>query len=167
MIRPFLRIQVQCKSVAGRRPSRWAIKRSDVITRLSVKGFQGCFANWTEAIRQATGGEVIAVDGKTVRGSRDRKRGRAALHMVSAWADTSRRVLGQEATAEKCNGRQATWDDDYRAKAILVRTLYALALGCDSLLQKICDLIIFAAQTADLDVSAIGRCHSCGRLFPS
>jgi len=103
MIRPFLRIQVQCKSVAGRRPSRWAIKRSDVITRLSVKGFQGCFANWTEAIRQATGGEVIAVDGKTVRGSRDRKRGRAALYMVSAWADTNRRVLGQEATAEKCN----------------------------------------------------------------
>ena len=68
-----------------------------------MKGFQACFANWTEAIRQASGGEVIAVDGKTACGSRDRKRGRAALHMVSACADSNRLVLGQEATAEKSN----------------------------------------------------------------
>jgi len=57
---------------------------ASLISRLSVKGFQTCFVNWTEAIAQATGGEVIAVDGKTVRGSRDRKRGRHALHTVSA-----------------------------------------------------------------------------------
>jgi len=43
------------------------------------------------------------VDGKTACGSRDRKRGRAALHMVSACADSNRLVLGQEATAEKSN----------------------------------------------------------------
>jgi predicted transposase YbfD/YdcC len=52
---------------------------------------------------QAVGGEVIAVDGKTARGSRDRLRGRHALHMVSAWASAARLVLGQEATAEKSN----------------------------------------------------------------
>jgi hypothetical protein len=52
---------------------------------------------------EATGGEVIAVDGKTARGSHDRKRGRKALHMVSAWASTNRLVLGQEATEEKSN----------------------------------------------------------------
>lgn len=82
-------------------PSHDCIAR--LISRLSVKGFQMCFANWTEAIAQTTGGEVIAVDGKTVRGSRDRTRGRAALHMVSAWAGTNRLVLGQEATTEKSN----------------------------------------------------------------
>ncbi len=76
---------------------------ASLISRLSVKGFQACFANWTAAIAQTTGGEVIAVDGKTAKGSRDRKRGRAALHMVSAWANTNRLVLGQEATAEKSN----------------------------------------------------------------
>ncbi|WP_165742425.1 ISAs1 family transposase [Candidatus Thiosymbion oneisti] len=76
---------------------------ASLISRLSVTGFQACFANWTEAIAQTRGGEVIAVDGKTARGSRDRPRGRAALHMVSAWADDNRLVLGQEATAEKSN----------------------------------------------------------------
>ncbi len=68
-----------------------------------MKGFRECFLSWTEAVTEATGGEIIAVDGKTARGSHDRKRGRKALHMVSAWADTNRLVLGQEATEEKSN----------------------------------------------------------------
>jgi predicted transposase YbfD/YdcC len=51
----------------------------------------------------ATGGEIIAVDGKSARGSRDRRRGRSPLHMVSAWACRNRLVLGQEATEEKSN----------------------------------------------------------------
>ncbi len=82
-------------------PSHDCIAR--VISRLSVKGFRECFLSWTEAVTEATGGEIIAVDGKTARGSHDRKRGRKALHMVSAWADTNRLVLGQEATEEKSN----------------------------------------------------------------
>lgn len=57
----------------------------------------------SQAVADATGGEIIAVDGKCARGSRDRQRDRAALHMVSAWACTNRLVLGQEATAEKSN----------------------------------------------------------------
>ena len=40
-----------------------------VISRLSVKGFQECFVSWTGAVVQATGGEVIAVDGKGVKRS--------------------------------------------------------------------------------------------------
>jgi len=76
---------------------------ANVISRLSVKGFQECFVNWTGATMAATGGEVIAVDGKTARGSLDRKRGRKALHMVSAWASANRLVLGQQATEEKSN----------------------------------------------------------------
>jgi hypothetical protein len=51
----------------------------------------------------ATRGEVIAIDGKTARGSRDRKNNRTPLHMVSAWACSNRMVLGQQATEEKSN----------------------------------------------------------------
>lgn len=76
---------------------------ANVVARLSPKGVQECFRNWTQAVAKATGGEVIAVDGKTTRGSRDRQRSRHPLHLVSAWASTNRLVLGQEATAGKSN----------------------------------------------------------------
>jgi predicted transposase YbfD/YdcC len=76
---------------------------ANVLARLSPKGFQECFRTWTQAVAKATGGEVIAVDGKTARGSRDRKRARQPLHMVSAWASANRLGLGQEATEEKSN----------------------------------------------------------------
>jgi len=76
---------------------------ANVVARLSPKGFQACLLSWTRAVAQVTDGEVIAVDGKTARGSRDRKRGRLPLHMVSAWACANRLVLGQEATEEKSN----------------------------------------------------------------
>jgi predicted transposase YbfD/YdcC len=77
-----------------------------VLQRLSVEGFMACFRNWTQAVMQASGGQVqefVRVDGKTSRGSRDRRKGRSPLHMVSAWASRNRMVLGQEATEEKSN----------------------------------------------------------------
>ena len=76
---------------------------ASVISRLNSKTFQACFISWTRAVAQATNGEVVAVDGKTSRGSRDRRNGRAALHMVSAWGSRNHLVLGQEATEEKSN----------------------------------------------------------------
>ncbi len=76
---------------------------ANVIARLSPKGFQTCLLSWTQSIAEVTDGEVIAVDGKSARGSRDRRRGRQPLHMVSAWACNNRLVLGQEATSEKSN----------------------------------------------------------------
>jgi predicted transposase YbfD/YdcC len=59
--------------------------------------------SWTEGVREKSAGEVIAVDGKTARGSRDRAKNRNPLHRVSAWADANRLVLGQKATEEKSN----------------------------------------------------------------
>ena len=55
-----------------------------VLCRLSPQKFRDCFMNWTQAVTEHTGGEIIAVDGKTARGSRDRKNQRNPLHMVSA-----------------------------------------------------------------------------------
>lgn len=74
-----------------------------VMSRLSPQKFRDCFMSWTQAVTENTGGEVIAVDGKTARGSRDRKNQRNPLHMVSAWACQNRLVLGQQATEEKSN----------------------------------------------------------------
>lgn len=74
-----------------------------VISRLSPKGFQDCFIRWTKSVYTQTGGELICMDGKTARGSRDRKNNKNPLHMVSAWCASNRMVLGQEATDAKSN----------------------------------------------------------------
>lgn len=74
-----------------------------VLSRLSPNKFRECFMSWTHAVTEETDGDVIAIDGKTAKGSRDRKNNRNPLHMVSAWACNNRLVLGQEATDEKSN----------------------------------------------------------------
>ncbi len=74
-----------------------------VISRLSPTQFQRCFLNWINEIHEQTAGEIIAIDGKTARGSRDKKHDKNLLHMVSAWVAANRIVLGQEVTAEKSN----------------------------------------------------------------
>jgi predicted transposase YbfD/YdcC len=52
---------------------------------------------------QLSQGEIVAIDGKTVRGSYDRSSGQGAIHMVSAWASANRLVLGQRKVDEKSN----------------------------------------------------------------
>jgi predicted transposase YbfD/YdcC len=74
-----------------------------VFARLNPTEFQQCFIAWVQAVLGATPDQVVAVDGKTLRRSADRARGRDPLHLVSAWATASGLVLGQEATAAKSN----------------------------------------------------------------
>ena len=74
-----------------------------VFSLLQPEAFEACFRDWVEAIRTVIPGEVIAIDGKTLRRSHDRGKGLAALHLVSAWATANRVVLGQVATAAKSN----------------------------------------------------------------
>lgn len=74
-----------------------------VFARISPEDFRSCFMAWVESVREKTEGEVIAIDGKTSRGSKDRQHGKSPLHLVSAWACANRLILGQEATAEKSN----------------------------------------------------------------
>jgi hypothetical protein len=59
--------------------------------------------SWIEAVFRATDGQVVAIDGKRLRGSYDRSSDKAAIHMVSAWACANRVVLGQVKTQEKSN----------------------------------------------------------------
>jgi len=65
--------------------------------------FQSSFVSWIEAISQITAGQIIAIDGKRLRRSHDGRLGKAAIHMVSAWASINRLVLGQVKTDEKSN----------------------------------------------------------------
>jgi predicted transposase YbfD/YdcC len=58
---------------------------------------------WMRAMYQVTHGEVVPIDGKTLRHSFDTELGRAPIHMVSAWATRNRLVLGQVKVADKSN----------------------------------------------------------------
>lgn len=75
---------------------------NDVINALDEALFKDCFATWVETLREDDP-DIIAIDGKTSRRSHARSRGRAPLHMVSAWATRQRLVLGQEAVDDKSN----------------------------------------------------------------
>ena len=70
---------------------------------LDPEEFSRCFTRWVQAIGEVTEGEVVAVDGKTLRRSFDRASSKAAIHMVSAWASKTGLVLGQVKTDENSN----------------------------------------------------------------
>jgi predicted transposase YbfD/YdcC len=80
-----------------------------VLATLKPDAFQACFTMWLTALRaaaaEATGVErpTLAVDGKTLRRSHDRRRNLGALHSVSVWASEFGLTLAQVATAEKSN----------------------------------------------------------------
>jgi predicted transposase YbfD/YdcC len=72
-----------------------------VFDRLDPVAFQACFRDWMNALCDALGLKHIAIDGKTLCGSRSGKL--KALHLVSAWAVNNHLSLGQVATSEKSN----------------------------------------------------------------
>lgn len=74
-----------------------------VMSRVNPEALQRCFLNWIQAVVQIHGGEVVAIDGKTLRGSFDTARRVNPLHMVSAWCCEHGLILGQVRTAEKSN----------------------------------------------------------------
>jgi predicted transposase YbfD/YdcC len=74
-----------------------------VFARLNPDELERCFRAWTQALATASGGRLVAFDGKTIRRSFDKANGKAAIHMVSAWCRANRLVLGQLATDEKSN----------------------------------------------------------------
>ena len=73
--------------------------------------FETCFLNWIKAVSKITSGEVISIDGKTIRGSRS-KNGKAVVHIVSAWAHCNRLSLGQVKVDDKSNERQSPHEYD-------------------------------------------------------
>ena len=74
-----------------------------VFALLDPVAFHQCFLNWIHAVQQATHGDIVAIDGKTLRRSFDHASGQHPLHLVSAWACKNRLVLGQLKTADHSN----------------------------------------------------------------
>jgi predicted transposase YbfD/YdcC len=82
-------------------PSHDTFRR--IFCLLDPRAFQDCFQRWIDALSAGLGIKRIAIDGKTLRRSFDRTSGKAALHLVSAWATEQHLVLGQVAVAGKSN----------------------------------------------------------------
>jgi predicted transposase YbfD/YdcC len=74
----------------------------DLMNRIDPALFRACFEAWV-AERWPQAAKLVALDGKTSRGSRDEAGEQKALHLVSAFATDRNLVLGQEAVSEKSN----------------------------------------------------------------
>lgn len=82
-------------------PSHDTIER--LFKRLDSKAFNESFRLWADNLRLKGAGELLNIDGKTLRGSKDESNGKYAIHLVSAWSHRNRLVLGQVKTEGKSN----------------------------------------------------------------
>lgn len=100
----------------GKRKRKWLAKFFDlsngipshdtfntVFARLKPEQFERCLLSWITSLHEVSGGQILAVDGKTLRGSYDRGDNKAAVHMVSVWATKNHLSLGSVAVDEKSN----------------------------------------------------------------
>jgi predicted transposase YbfD/YdcC len=74
-----------------------------VFACLKPEQFEACLLSWITSLHEVTGGQVLAIDGKTLRGSYDRADSKAAIHMVSVWATANQLSLGSVSVDEKSN----------------------------------------------------------------
>ena len=72
-----------------------------VFEHLDPKAFNRAFMDWTSKLCDNTEGRIIALDGKTLRGSTDGNK--KAIHIVNAWVDENNFILGQIKTDSKSN----------------------------------------------------------------
>ena len=118
---------------------------------LDADVFETCFLSWVRSIHQRTHGEVVSIDGKTMRGSRNQGC-KTATHIVSAWADKNELILGQIKVEEKSNEITA-----------IPRLLDALLLeGCVITI----DAIGVSEKYRQEDYGKESRIHSFGKRKP-
>ncbi|QKQ74883.1 ISAs1 family transposase [Nostoc sp. TCL240-02] len=84
-----------------------SLRASDTFRRvfefINPEELNRCFLRWIETLVTKMGGEIIPIDGKTIRGSYDRNQGKSALHVISAWASEQNLVLAQMKVEDKSN----------------------------------------------------------------
>lgn len=111
-------------------PSRDCIRR--LLLMLQPEAFQRCFQDWiAQALPRepSAAGRLIAIDGKTCRGSHDAGKHLGPLHLVSAWASEEGIALGQVATDAASN--EITAIPELLSRLNLRGTLVTIdALGC-------------------------------------
>jgi predicted transposase YbfD/YdcC len=74
-----------------------------ILAALKPAEFEKCLLSWITALQEISDGQIIAIDGKTLRRSFDKASSKSAIHMVSAWATANQVSLGQVVTEEKSN----------------------------------------------------------------
>jgi predicted transposase YbfD/YdcC len=74
-----------------------------ILAAIKPEEFEKCLLSWITALHEVSGGQVVAIDGKTLRRSYDKASGKSAIHMASAWATASHISLGQVAVDAKSN----------------------------------------------------------------
>ena len=130
-------------------PSHDTFRR--IFSILSPNIFQDCFLSWVNSVVQFTNGQVVAIDGKTLRRSHDKGSGKTAIHMVSAWATENGVVMGQVKTEEKSNEITAI-PELLKVLDISGSIVTIDAMGCQ---KKIVDQII--AQGGDYVIGLKGN----------
>ena len=78
-----------------------------VFSLIDPHKFDDCFYAWIRSLSIDTTNDIIAIDGKTLRGSGNKRKNQKPLHLVSAWAADNRLMLGQVKTQEKSNEIEA------------------------------------------------------------
>lgn len=74
-----------------------------ILAAIKPAEFEKCLLSWITALHEITDGQIIAIDGKTLRRSFDTASSKSAIHMVSAWATENHISLGQVVVEEKSN----------------------------------------------------------------
>lgn len=123
-----------------------------VLARLDPDELTQCFMSWTAALSALSGGDLVAIDGKTLRHSFDRAAAQAAIHMVSAWANRNRLVLGQVKVDDKSNEITAI-PQLLKMLDFTGATVTIDAMGCQKEIAK-----VITEQGAD-DVLALKKNH--------
>lgn len=123
-------------SLPGGIPSHDTFNR--VFSALDPEEFEQGFAAWVASIAKLTAGEVVAIDGKTLCGSRQSGK-KQLVHMVSAWASANNLVLGQRKVDDKSN--EITAIPKLLAALELSGTVVTIdAMGCQrAIAEKIID----------------------------
>lgn len=100
----------------GRKKREWLAKFLDlsngipshdrfnaVLGAIKPAEFEACLLSWITALHEITAGQIVAIDGKTLRRSFDAATSKSAIHMVSAWATANHISLGQVVVDQKSN----------------------------------------------------------------
>lgn len=74
-----------------------------VFSRINPEEFNNAFYEWQKSLHDNVSGDIIAIDGKTLRSSFDKASGKLPIHMVSAWSTRNKVVLSQTKVSEKSN----------------------------------------------------------------
>ena len=109
---------------------------SRVLARINPAELQKCFMGWMEAVAEVTEGELLNIDGKTLRGAKEAGNSRSLIHMVSVWSASQHLVLGQQKVSEKSNEITAI-PELLRLLAIRGCLVSIDAMGCQTEIAKV------------------------------